>query len=97
MGLIRALLAAAAVGVILTAFRDPESGGWLLPGQSAAAPPDDTEPVLGYDGMDTETLIPWLSRAGLERDTLLRIRRYETAHLEREAVLATVEDLMEAW
>jgi hypothetical protein len=52
---------------------------------------DEHEPVLGYDGMDVDTLLTWLADAGLDRETLSRMRDYEAQHLGREAVLAELD------
>jgi hypothetical protein len=93
----KALLAGAVVGIILIAFRDSESGGWLKPAGLAdrlAAPDDEDleqEPVLGYDGMDQETLIDWLDDSDLDPETLMRTRWYEQRHLAREPVLDALD------
>jgi hypothetical protein len=55
---------------------------------------DGAEPVLGYDGMDLQTVVPWLESANLDRSTLLRIRAYETRNEAREAVLDTLDSLL---
>ncbi len=99
--LLKVMLGAAAVGVVAVAFRDTARGRWLRP----ALPGDDEdgdlliadgeEPVLGYDGMDRDTLLDWLADADLDRDTLLRIRAYETANQGREPVLDAVDDLLD--
>jgi hypothetical protein len=52
---------------------------------------DEHEPVLGYDGMDVDTLLTWLADAGLDRETLSRMREYEEQHLRREAVLTELD------
>lgn len=54
----------------------------------------DEEPVLGYDGMDRDTLIEWLRDSALDETTLLRIERYERAKENREPVLDAVGDLL---
>jgi hypothetical protein len=54
----------------------------------------EAEPVLGYDGMDPQTLIPWLESANLDRNTLQRVRTYEKAHRNRENVLGVLDDLL---
>jgi len=59
-------------------------------GEAAA----NVEPVLGYDGMDLQTLVPWLESANLDRATLRRIRDYESRHQARQTVLQTVDDLL---
>jgi hypothetical protein len=99
--LLKVMLGVAAVGVVAAAFRDSARGRWLRP----ALPGDDDEgglliadgeePVLGYDGMDRDTLLDWLGDADLDRDTLLRIRAYESANLARGPVLDTVDDLLD--
>ena len=107
MNYLKVLLGAAAAGTIVLAFRDFEGGGWLhpaLPGGGWAErdlllEEDDDEalaeePVLGYDGMDRDTLIAWLDDADLDEATLLRIRRYETASQDREPVLDRIDDLL---
>lgn len=103
MNLLKTLLAAAAVGTIVLAFRDVENGRWLqpaLPGAGLSGEPegdeDDEEPVLGYDGMDRDTLIDWLGDADLDTALLRRIRRYELFHENRQPVLDALEDLMGA-
>ena len=95
------LLASAAVGVILIAFRDSANERWLLPalpgGEDADrdagnyVPDGEEEPVLGYDGMDQETLIDWLDDSDLDAETLMRTRWYEQRHLSREAVLDALD------
>jgi len=51
--------------------------------------------VLGYDGMDRDTLLDWLRDADLDRSTLLRIQAYEGANLGREPVLDAIEDMLD--
>jgi hypothetical protein len=101
MNWFKALLAGAAVGVLLIAFRDSERDRWLAPALLGGATDDEwrevgdeEEPVLGYDGMDQEALLDWLIDARLDRDTLTRIRRYETGNLGREAVIEAVDELL---
>jgi hypothetical protein len=55
---------------------------------------EETEPVLGYDGMDRDTLITWLREARLDGDVLERVQRYERRNERREVVLETVEELL---
>lgn len=110
MNTFKLLVGAAAAGAIALAFRDFESGGWLqpaLPGGGWAArdllleEDEDEElleePVLGYDGMDRDTLVEWLDDADLDEAALLRIRRYEAATQDREPVLDKVDDLLAAF
>jgi hypothetical protein len=95
MNALKWLLAGLAVGVILVAFRDFENETWLIPvraddGVGAA----DEEPVLGYDGMDEDTLIDWLGDADLDPATLRRIRAYEAATRGRGTVIEAVDELL---
>lgn len=98
MNLLRLLLGGAAVATILVAFRDFENETWLpAGGRAAPAFPEgeeDEEPVLGYDGMDRDTLIQWIRDARLDEDTLIRIHEYEAAHQRRERVLQAVSELL---
>lgn len=93
----KALLAGLAVGIMLIAFRDSEHGSWLKPAGLAdrlPAPEDedlDQEPVLGYDGMDQETLLDWLDDSDLDGEMLMRTRWYEQRHLAREPVLDALD------
>lgn len=96
MNLFKLLVAGAAIGVIVSAFRDFEQQRWLTPaGLGATGEADlDEEPVLGYDGMDVDTLLDWLEQAGLDRSTLVAMRAYEEAGKGREAVLRAIDDLI---
>jgi hypothetical protein len=68
--------------------------GRLTVEEAAPLPsPGGAEPVLGYDGMDRDTLIDWLERADLDEDTLERIRRYEQANRNRGMVLQAIDEL----
>ena len=100
--LLKVLVGVAAVGVVVAAFRDSGRGRWLrpaLPGrdddEGGLLIADGEEPVLGYDGMDRDTLLDWLGDADLDRDTLLRIRAYESTNLARVPVLEAVDDLLD--
>jgi len=106
MNYLKVLLGAVAGATIVLAFRDFDGGGWLQPalgsrwdeGDLLLEEDDDEpiaeEPVLGYDGMDRDTLLAWLDDADLDEATLLRIRRYETATQDREPVLDRIDDLL---
>lgn len=96
MNLLKALVAAAAVGVIVVAFQDTETGGWLPLGGTPddRVGPGSPEPILGYDGMDRDTLIDFLGSADLDRGTLLRVQAYEMANQGRGVVLDAVADLL---
>jgi hypothetical protein len=95
MSLLKLLLAGTAIGVILIAFRDFDNRRWLAPlgpGGATLEEEEEEEPILGYDGMDEETLLEWMDGADLDRDTLARMRAYERAHQCREPVLRTLDD-----
>ena len=107
MNALKVVLGAVAAGTIVLAFRDFEGGGWLQPalpggewaeGDLLLEEDEDEalleEPVLGYDGMDRDTLIAWMDDADLDEATLLRIRRYEVANQDREPVLDRIDDLL---
>lgn len=105
MNLLKGLLGAAAVGTIVLAFRDGDRGAWLRPALPESAGGDGDllvedgrfdgeEPVLGYDGMDRDTLMDWLRDADLDTDTLRQVRLYEATHLNRGVVLDTVDELI---
>lgn len=107
MRLMKVLLGAAAAGAIVLAFRDLERRRWLAPALPGVALGDDDrydeededeeydeEPVLGYDGMDRDTLVGWLDDANLDEETLLRILRYEESHDARDPVLDKLSDLL---
>lgn len=94
MNKLRWLIAGIAVGVIVVAFRDMERHAWItppLPGRGSET--DEEEPVLGYDGMDQETLFDWIAEADLDDDTIDRILDYERAHADREPVIEALEGL----
>jgi hypothetical protein len=91
MRLLKLLLAGAAVGVIVIAFRDFDQGKWIapplgVPGEDG----DEAEPILGYDGMDVDALLDWFDQTGPDSAMLQRMRDYEAAHLAREAVLGAI-------
>jgi hypothetical protein len=101
MKLGRIMLGAVALGAIALAFRDFQGNRWLrpslTPGEDELEADDDEtlaeeEPVLGYDGMDRDTVVDWLREASLDEATLLRMERYEKAHHNREPVLDAITD-----
>jgi hypothetical protein len=95
MKTLKLLLGGAAAAVILLAFRDQTTGGWLAPGgRPAPRFPEDEEPVLGYDGMDRDMLIGWLRDSELDEETLFRVHEYEATHQRREPVLEAIAELM---
>lgn len=55
---------------------------------------EEEEPILGYDGMDVDTLVDWIERSDLDSATLRHVRAYEMRHRKREAVLSTVDELL---
>lgn len=101
--ILKLLVGAAAVGVVVAAFRDSSRQRWLRPalpggggdGEDGYDALGGQEPVLGYDGMDRDTLLDWLGEADLDRATLLRIQAYETANLARGPVLDAIEDMLD--
>lgn len=107
MRALKLLIGAAAGAAIVLALRDYQQGGWLRPalpggGEGGLLLEDDEEemleePVLGYDGMDRDTLVEWLDDADLDERTLLRIRRYEEDTGNREPVLDKIDDLLAAF
>lgn len=106
MRVLKVLLGVAAVGAIALAFRDFRNERWLGPALPGGDEDDADlleaeaaleEPILGYDGMDRDTLVDWLDDADLDEETLLRIRRYEEAGEAREPVLDKVDDLLAAF
>ena len=96
MNLLKLLVAGAAIGVIVIAFRDTDEGTWIAPplriGGVGEEDQDETEPVLGYDGMDVDALIEWMDGSAPDRSTLERMRAYETAHLAREGALTAISE-----
>ena len=106
MKLGRILLGAAAVAAIAVAFRDFQGSRWLRPslreGDDELDADDEEseveeEPVLGYDGMDRDTMLDWLREASLDEATLLRMERYEKTHHNREPVLDAIADQLSAF
>jgi hypothetical protein len=99
MRALRLLAGLAVVGAAVVALREVAArGGLPRPGKGgadAALEPGGEEPVLGYDGMDRDSLIDWLSDADLDRETLLRVRAYEEANRNREPVLEAVATLLD--
>lgn len=111
MNVFKVVMGVAAAGVIALALRDFEEGAWLAPalpggrGIGDLLLDDDEEagdewaeePILGYDGMDRDTLVDWLDDADLDEATLLRTRRYEASNANREPVLDKIDDLLAAF
>lgn len=99
MRALRLLAGLAVVGAAVVALREVAArGGVPRLGRDGEAPrqePGGEEPVLGYDGMDRDALIDWLSDADLDRETLLRVRAYEEANRNREPVLETLASLLD--
>lgn len=89
------MLAGIAIGVVIAGFRDFDYRRWLSPaGPIDSELPDGREPVLGYDGMNQETLLEWLPAANLDSDTLEDMIRYEHANLGRETVLEVLDEML---
>src|SRR5215218_6037078 len=104
MRALKVLIGAAAGAAIVLALRDYRNGGWLRPAVPGGYRLDDgdlrleddeddllEEPVLGYDGMDRDTLVDWLDDADLDERALLDIRRYELGTGNREPVLDKID------
>jgi hypothetical protein len=90
------ILAGIVIGVVAVAFRDFEQRRWLRPTlPTRTAPPNGREPVLGYDGMDQESLLEWLPEANLDSEVLNDMIRYEEANLDREPVLEALEEMLD--
>lgn len=89
------MFAGIVIGVIAVAFRDMERGEWLAPtlprGTEEA---DEEEPVLGYDGMDQETILDWIASADLDDETIEEIIDYERLHRDREPVIEALQDML---
>jgi hypothetical protein len=95
MKTIKWLLVGIIVGFIAVAFRDLERGEWLSPAiPRRGDSPGGEEPLLGYDGMDQETLLEWIPAANLDEETLRTIVRYERANLDRAPVLDVLEEMI---
>lgn len=96
MRILKLILSGAAAAVVVLAFRDFRRREWIAPGgRPEPFFPEDEEPILGYDGMDRDTLVQWLRDAELDRETLFRIHEYEATHQRRERVLEEIGGLME--
>ncbi len=87
------MLAGVAVGVIVVAIRELRYRS--LESAAPESMADVPEPVLGYDGMDQETILEWLPEADLDPEQLEDIGRYEEATRAREPVLALIDDLLD--
>lgn len=111
MSKLKLLLGAVAAAALVAAFRDTEGGRWLRPslpvrgGRDAwdddeeedddEGYDDVPEPILGYDGMDRDTLVAHLRRSGLDEDTLRDVYDYERERENRTLVLETVLELLD--
>jgi hypothetical protein len=78
-------------------FRGADAGRGAATGAIGEYADTDEEPVLGYDGMDRDSLIEWLHDSALDEETLLHIERYERSKENREPVLDAVGDLLAAF
>ena len=95
MRALRLLVGLGLVGGAVVALRQVIARAGAAPARPGAVEPGGEEPVLGYDGMDRDTLIDWLSDADLDREALLRVRAYEEANRARESVLEAVAALLD--
>lgn len=74
---------------------EPAARGGPRAGRPAAPVHEEEEPILGYDGMDRDTLVAWIRDADLDEDTLIRIHEYEATNEGRERVLRTVSEMLD--
>jgi hypothetical protein len=93
------LLGGLAVGLVFASLRDVDRGDWTGPrdweeDERGGVDVYDKEPVLGYDGMDQETILEWIDEAELDEETLERIIEYEESNRRREPVLEALHDLL---
>jgi len=87
------------IGLVLSTLRDQDRGDWARAGQTSEGMDGDDgieeEPVLGYDGMDQETLLDWIEGATLDDETIERMIRYESGNRRRAPVLDVLHDLLD--
>lgn len=57
------------------------------PLHQSGEPTPDAEPILGYDGFDTDGVIEWIRDADPDLQTLRNILEYEAEHQEREPIV----------
>lgn len=89
------LIGMVSFAVVYTVLRSRHADtGSTAPWAEPADRGSDEEPVLGYDGMDIQAVLPWLESANLDRATLHRIRDYERRHEARQSVLDLIDDLL---
>jgi hypothetical protein len=93
------LLGGLAVGLVFASLRDVDRGDWVGPQDDedrddGGVDVYDQEPVLGYDGMDQETILEWIDEAELDEETLERLIEYEESNRRREPVLEALQDLL---
>ena len=93
MRVLKLLRGVAAVGVVAAAFRDSARGRWLRPSvpfagddEEGGMAVDEQEPVLGYDGMDRDTLLEWLRDAELDRATFRVIGNEQLLEIARQRI-----------
>ena len=95
MKTLKILLAGTLIGIVVVAFRDFERGIWLKPELAGGHEPiGSEEPVLGYDGMDQETLLDWLASADMDPDALEHMLVYEEANLHRTPIIDLIGELL---
>jgi hypothetical protein len=87
------------IGLVLSTLRDQDRGDWVSGGRVGDGADGDVdleeEPVLGYDGMDQETLLEWIEGATLDDETIERMIRYESGNRRRAPVLDVLHDLLD--
>jgi hypothetical protein len=95
MKILQWIVAGVLLGVIVSRLRRFVEEGAFAPVKAPEAlEAGGAEPVLGYDGMDQETLLEWLPAAKLDSETVEDILRYEEANLCREPVVAVLEEML---
>jgi hypothetical protein len=87
------------LGLVLSGLRDQDRGDWVSAGRMGEDRDSDVdleeEPVLGYDGMDQETILDWIDGATLDDETIERMIRYESGNRRRGPVLDVLHDLLD--
>lgn len=62
------------------------------PEHRAGEPTPGREPILGYDGMDLDTVLGWIEDVDPEPNRLRALLAYERTHRDREAVVKECRD-----
>lgn len=86
------MVAGVTIGIIIVALRELRYRSLDAGYGSMEEVP---EPILGYDGMDQETVLEWLPDADLDPELLAEIGRYEESTRGREPVLSLIDELLD--